>query len=851
MRERKPTLFLFLTFTYLSFFGNSTYSARCLVLRIIAQLLPMSLLGTWLFTLLRDRRGFPRSQVEIPLLGWLGVALIASFTGLCPRLSLERVWLHLTYVLGFYALADLQSRGWQPIVFRAMFLTASVVCVVGLFEWLSWYLGLSFLPGMTMGWLETGAETTLIPPVCHRLNATLGGSTPLAGFLAVLIPPAIGWIVTTRSVQTRWGLGLWLAAAVPVEILTFSRGGVLALAVSLSVMGLGWISMQEHWRRSFRERFGGHSAWKSWTWLLIGIIIAALAVVFWLSRSFTGRAGSTAHRFVLWDAALDALSAHPAFGVGPANFGRALLIQNDASLPRRQIQTAHSAYLNTAAEMGLSGVMTFIWLVVAAACRWRANWKEVDTSRRLRMIACAASLVGLAAQLLVDSFTAPANWIPVLVITAFCLAPSNHERSSQGFASWRSWPVAAIVALLVFSAWLGWKDAAQFHFERSVRLKRRGEYEKASQEAYKAQMMDDGLSLYTFQRAHIAALWAGSTHNASLADQAIAHYNEGLSLDPIWGKQTANLAILLRKQGHEAQALQWMERTVTADPRPAYLVNLGVLCENMGAEAEAWENYGRALARNPSWAGSGFWTAEATRAAAWPEILRRAERAVGATSSADALVRFRAQVASARADFDQVEDLARSMVESRPDSPEGYIWLARSLLSQNEAEDALAAAAKAVKTAPTDSRALALRGCSRWQAERDQDSTEDLRTALFISPGNQDAHVCMGLIYEETGELDAAIESYKRALSGQTISQDVEMTLYDRLATFEPLPGFVDIRMGESAAAPWLRAARLYEKTDRCEAARAVYEALLAQDEFLETAFQRLQALPCYVSETG
>ncbi len=848
MMKRRRSILLFPIFTYVCFFTGNTYSARYLLLRVVTHLLPISLLGAWLVGLVRNRKGFARTWLDRPILAWLGVALVASFAGLCPRFSLERVCRHLVYALSFYALVELQSQGREVIAFRALFLTGTVVCLAGLIEWISWYLGLSFLPGTTVGWPAIRGQETLIPPVLHRLNATLGGSTPLAAFLAVLIPPAIGWVVTTKRPQMRWALSLWLAVALLVEVLTLSRGGILALGVSLPLTGLGWIAAQERWQKALKQWFQGRSRWKSWGVFLTLLVIAVVVGAFWFSNSFTGRRGSTTHRFVLWDVALDTFRANPALGAGPANFGRALLLQNDNALPRHQIQTAHNAYLNAAAEVGLAGLVVSAWLLSAFVRGWMVNWKDAPPDRRLRMTACGAALVGLAAQLLVDTFTAPANWLPVLVLGAFASAQGRARRPTRLPRGKRWGPVAALFALLLSTAWLGWTDVAQYHFERSTQLMRRGDFEQASQESQRAQAMDGGLSLYAFQHAHIQALRSTANGASSIANQAITHYHAGLSIDPVWGKQSANLGSLLWRQGNRTEAIEWMERTTAANQHADYLLNLGFFYEQIGAEEAAWESYGRTLVNSPARAGSGFWHANPARAEAWTKMIQQAEQHHVMTQkrSTEALVRFRAQVALAKADYGQVEQVARSILEARPDSPEGYTWLARSLLGQQRADEALLAAQQAAKMAPKNSVALAVRGCARWQAEKDLSAVNDLRKALFISPGTQDAHVCLGQIYEEQGKLDAAIESYSRALSGRAIDQDVEMTLYDRRATFEMLPGLVRVRMGKHTAAPWLRVATLYEQMERCEDAQAVYRALLAEDEYLEIAQKRLDALPCY-----
>lgn len=848
MRRRGRLLLLFVLFTYLTFFAGNALSARFLSLRVVFHLFSLATLGLWLLGLIRRRQGLPRSELDLSLLGWLVVAVAASLTGLCPRFSFERTWLHFTYVLGFYLLLELQNRGQEPLVLRALFLTAAVVCLAGLFEWLSWYLGLSFLRDTPRGWPAIGGWSDPIPPVLHRLNATLGGSTPLAAYLAVLVPPALGWMLTTKRPQTKWAMIAWLGVALVVEILTFSRGGILALGVSLPLTGLGWIASHPRWQTRLRRWFSRRRAWRYGSLLLVLLVVTA-AAAFWLSHSFTGRRGSTAHRVTLWQVALETLERHPLLGAGPGNFGRALLQQNDPSLPRHQIRTAHNAFLNSAAEVGFLGLLAGASLLLALSRGFLAHWRRTTGARRIRLMTCGAALVGLGAQLTVDTFTAPANWLPILILVAHILRSPLRKRPRPRRRVWSS--MAAFALLIVSTGWLGWNDVAQYHFERSVQLARQGDYRTAVQSAGKAQAMDAGLSLYAFQSGCVRGLQASAEESPSWAASAIEDYQTGLSFDPVWGKQTANMASLLWQLDEKTEAIAWMERTVGTDPRPFYILNLGVYQEAIGHEQKAWESYGKALASSPSWAESGFWNADPHRAAAWDQVVRMAERTVLAKDGEEGLLRLRTRLAWAEQDYDQLEDYSRSMIEASSQDADGYIWLARSLLRQNRASAALVVSERATSIAGRDARAWTIHGCARWQARGELGAIEELHRALFISPRATDAYRCLGEIHQEQGNLDAAIDAYRRSLSGRVVSQDVEMTLYGRLAAFEPLPGLTRIGLGKQKAAPWLELARLHEQADRCEDARAVYRALLAEDTYLQVARERLQALACYDKTEG
>ena len=78
------------------------------------------------------------------------------------------------------------------------------------------------------------------------------------------------------------------------------------------------------------------------------------------------------------------------------------------------IATAHSIYLNTAAELGLLGLVVGGWLMVALILAWWRRWQQARRSsqaEQIRLVAVGAALVGLTAQTLVDTYTATPNML--------------------------------------------------------------------------------------------------------------------------------------------------------------------------------------------------------------------------------------------------------------------------------------------------------------------------------------------------------------------------------------------------------------------------------------------------------
>jgi tetratricopeptide (TPR) repeat protein/O-antigen ligase len=840
MRHRVRLLGLVLLFTCLLFFAESAYGSKSLGLRVLGRAALVGPLVVYLVGLVRNGKGIPRTPLDGPLLAWLGAAVVATVAGLSPRYSLETLWPYAVYVLGFWLFTDARGTRWEHLVLTATFMTAGIVCLVALTEWASWYLGLPLLPGVVAGWPELGGWTDPIPPYFYRLNMTLGGATPLSAYVALIIPPCLGWTLTAKSKDGRWAGGLLLSALVLVEVLAFSRGGLLALAVSLPITAAAWATGSPDSLRSIRRWAAQRRG------LLAGMLIVAVALALvvgglWVWNSFAGREHSTRFRLTLWQAALEVASRRPLTGAGPGNFGRALLFRNDSALPRSQIATAHSLYLNTAAEMGLAGLVAGGWLCAVAVLTWIRRWRSsVSEAERVRVGACGAALAGLAAQQLVDTFYGPAQVLPLLVLAAAALVPASpgsERRSRPG------WAGVGLALLLLLATWLAWTSLALYHLQRSVRQADNGEFQEAVAEADVAQRMDGRLAINTFQLAYAEALSFSVDGAAGMAEAAIDDYQAALALDPVWGTNTANLASLLWETGSSQAAVEWMLRTVDVEPDALHLLNLGLYYEQMGQLDEAWDSYAQSLVEQPGLAGSGFWGAEESRAAAWPEIVSRAESRLGGYPTHSQAC-FRAQVAWARGDLAEVADEALTIVGSAPEWAEGHLWLARSLLAQGRAPAAVDAAETAVSLDRERSDTHGLLGCALAASGDVVQGEAELRLALFMrTGGREEAYACLAELYRAEGDIQAAVWAYERAVAPRAVSQDVEMTLYGRLVGFDLLPGFVRIRMGEREAEPWLRLGDLYEQEGMLADARRVYLALLSQDPHLDAAQDRLDAL--------
>ena len=200
------------------------------------------------------------------------------------------------------------------------------------------------------------------PPVVIYTTANA-----LALFLGPLIAVAGSLVLYSSDRTTRLASGAFLLVAVPSMILSFSRGGYLALAAVAIGLAL-----------SHRRR----------VWLLAGVatagvLVALIPPIFHrISVEFQNTNGTTffgrAGRIELWTAALKMLREHPIFGAGLSGFAERVAPFWNPTHPERFIDP-HNIVLNFWVETGVLGVIAFAWiLVIGFRVTWR-GWHDAPT----------------------------------------------------------------------------------------------------------------------------------------------------------------------------------------------------------------------------------------------------------------------------------------------------------------------------------------------------------------------------------------------------------------------------------------------------------------------------------------
>ncbi len=228
-------------------------------------------------------------------------------------------------------------------------------------------------------------DVTQTPPVVIYTTANA-----LALFLGPLIAVAASLFLHATGRAVRIGSGAFLLVAVPSMILSFSRGGYLAMAAVAVGLAL-----------SHRRRI----------WLLAGtvaagILLALIPPIFHrISVEFQNVGGTTffgrAGRLELWSATLQMLRHYSVFGAGLSGFADRVAPYWNANHPERFIDP-HNIVLNFWVETGVLGVIAFAWLlVVAFRASWQ-GWKSGETDWRPIFLGVLLALVAIVVHGLVD-----------------------------------------------------------------------------------------------------------------------------------------------------------------------------------------------------------------------------------------------------------------------------------------------------------------------------------------------------------------------------------------------------------------------------------------------------------------
>jgi O-antigen ligase len=243
-----------------------------------------------------------------------------------------------------------------------------------------------------------------------RIEGAVGGlfdnPNDMALHLVTVIPLAVGLLMVSRSISKKLFYSLCALLMIAATIVTFSRGGFLALACSSFLMA---------WKIGRRNRF-----------VVLALFLMAGAVFFLLLPSefisrflsiFGGNVdgGSAVARQNLLLRSLLVTIRHPLLGIGMGNFHNVSISE----------QVSHNAYTQVSAEMGVPAMIIYVLFIWTALKRMRKIEQETyETRAQTRVYYLAVGLQASLIAYMISSFFASVAYlwyIYFLVGYAVCL----------------------------------------------------------------------------------------------------------------------------------------------------------------------------------------------------------------------------------------------------------------------------------------------------------------------------------------------------------------------------------------------------------------------------------------------
>lgn len=303
--------------------------------------------GAFLISLLgKESLFWKRTKLDIPIILFLVLSTGYMFLSL-ERVSGARQVVSLWGAGIFYFLMIREINTPDAIKIILVFLLGSLsIMANGLYQLL---VGLE----ETRVWIETYTQGELGMRLldrlsCGRIFSNFIYPNAYAGFLIMLIPVVFSMLWTIKGYK-KIGVGALLGFSLFSLYTTYSKGGWLSLALTSIT--------------AFIFLFPGIGNFKK-----VGILLITFILLFSLVMSLEstgskklGFIKSFKVRWEYWHAALLMIKDRPFRGYGIGNFGE---FYARYKLPMaEETQMAHNNYLQVWMEMGLGGILIFLWLI--------------------------------------------------------------------------------------------------------------------------------------------------------------------------------------------------------------------------------------------------------------------------------------------------------------------------------------------------------------------------------------------------------------------------------------------------------------------------------------------------------
>jgi O-antigen ligase len=320
-------------------------------------------------------------KAVLPLMSYLFFVCISLFAARNIFLALyEFFLLFQMFLLFLYIVGTVRSR--EEIILIITLLIISMMLEGIIMVYLR-VVGHSFsFPG-TLGYID---------PRSLRVGGTVGSPINAANFLTMVSISALGVFLTRLGKSYKFVASAAFCIGVGALILTKSRGGWIGLVFCVSLLFL------LAWKRKLLP------AYLPIIMTIISIVIMMLFHETILTRIFGDDGGSASDRLPLMKLAFSIIKDHPLLGVGANNFAVMIEEYTTKGYWGAWLYTVHNKYLLVWSELGLGGLLAYIWFLLSTLKRGWTCWQGKDNLLSPLALSIALAVVACMIHMLVDMF---------------------------------------------------------------------------------------------------------------------------------------------------------------------------------------------------------------------------------------------------------------------------------------------------------------------------------------------------------------------------------------------------------------------------------------------------------------
>ena len=381
----------------------------------------------WVGRIIFERKlGWHRTPLDIPIVLFLGLALIASFFAPNPSdVSIGYTWKLLRAILLFYAVIHCRLGSQWRHVLIAFFVSAGISSMLGIWYYINGtglahalmgQVGLEYQNELANGegfsdglradlrliniplsqtasivqtkktdewqiddsvrdrryFVETDETHFNVYMIEQRLTGTFKAPNYLGAYLALGLPFVLGFFVASWQSGRKQKHGIWIVLALGAVVvmmtvnlaLTLTRGAWVGVAVAILGIGLYLVVNGLAKTKSIR------SVLKC---VLIGVILLSMILgtyVYLTPQHIKTRVDTMIQRPIgfmgerpqWWGISLDLIQKYPIIGVGMGQFRHEAELHAPPDVQDIPFH-AHNIYLHIAVEQGIPSLLLFLWMV--------------------------------------------------------------------------------------------------------------------------------------------------------------------------------------------------------------------------------------------------------------------------------------------------------------------------------------------------------------------------------------------------------------------------------------------------------------------------------------------------------